>query len=411
MQQKGFIKNLRLLDEDYRVDDCLDFTETINDFTNYLSNIHSHALIGVIGEYGSGKSTMLYQLEKENLKNWLVFDAWSFPDRKDLWEGFVLDFARTLTPNEFKKARKRIDGQSTEDIKSLLEVLAEGVNFFLPGAEVMKNFSTLFKSSPARRVFEFKEILKELVIKCNSDIFIVLEDADRAGKEGIIFLETVKQFISKDLKDYTDNKVIFIVPIATDNYSGNYKESYRKSLDYTYQFNPKIDFTNFIEELFIFPEEQILNSVIKSDLNEIFKFFIYNGFTIRDLKHLLRNANQFFIKISNIENFHPDIRVTILLEMHEYFGDGYTMHSLPRDVRKIQMLRASKGFFSSAFIALTEKVNIVDVLKNSESYRRQDIVFVKNHNTVLPERWYGHTEPQNWLKVSDLYLRNSTTEV
>jgi hypothetical protein len=411
--ENGFVKNGDLLREDYQVDDLLDFSETILKFETFLSNIKGNSLVGVIGDYGTGKSTMLYQLEKQNPDSWVVFDAWAFPNRKDLWEGFVLDFAKKFDAKNFDKARKRIDGTTAEDAKSLTNVIAEGANLFFPGAAVLKNFSSLFKSSPARRVFEFREMLNVLIKKQKTDLFIVLEDADRAGQEGMVFLETIKQFIFKELASYTEHKVTFIVPIGRVNYEDpSFEASYCKTIDYSFYFEPEINFDKFSEEIFS-AQEQETNPYWKENLGQLCNFFISSGKTIRDLKAVLRMANHSYIRQSSIENFKPDARITILIEMHDHLKDGYSLGSLERNVKKIQMLTTGgKNFYGLFVLAVMNKWALGDVLKNAEGYNIPSIVFSSNYKLPIPGEWYDHFEKKNnWVKISDLYLRKSKTEV
>lgn len=414
--EDGFIKSSTLINEDYRVDDLLDFTGTIAKFQSFLSNIKSHSLVGLVGDYGTGKSTMLYQIEKQNPDNWIVFDAWAFPNRKDLWEGFVLDFAKKMSAKEFEKAREKIDGGSKKDFKSLINIVAEGANLFIPGAGIVKNFSSLFKSSPARRVFEFKEMFKDLIDRQAADLFIVIEDADRAGQEGIIFLETIKQFVIKELADYKKYKVTFIIPIGKKNYENlEYEASYRKTLDYKFDFDPEINFEKFIEAIFIDVGQEKF-TYWKENLNQLCKFFIENGRTIRDLKAILRMANHSYIVQKSIEGFSPDARVTIMIEMHDFLKAGYKMTNLSRDVRKIQMLETNGIKFYGAFVAaLSQNASVGDVIENINKYNANvpEIVFRKNHELSLPKKWHDlfSEEKINWMQLSDLYLSKSKTEI
>lgn len=410
--ENGFVKNINLLKEDYQVDDLLDFSEIILKFDTFLSNIKGHSLVGVIGDYGTGKSTMLYQLEKQNPDNWIVFDAWAFPNRKDLWEGFVFDFAKKFAGKDFDKARKKIDGTSADDAKSLINIIAEGANLFIPGAGIIKNFSSLFKSSPARRVFEFREMLHGLIKKQSNDLFVVLEDVDRAGQEGMVFLETIKQFISKELADHKEYKVTFVIPIGKNNYEDSrYEASYCKTLDYIFNFESEINFSKFVERIFA-DLGQEGDPYWNENLNYLCKFFIESGKTVRDLKAILRMANHSYIRQSAIENFTPDARVTILIEMHDQLKGGYTMSSLERDVRRVQKLMAGNQKFYGLFIvALLKRAAMEDVVKNSENYKIPDIIFVKNHEISYPKQWHDRSGRNNWVMISDLYLKKSTTEV
>lgn len=411
--QNGFVKNHDLLNEDYRVEDLLDFSSMISLFTGMLSRVKRHSIIGVVGGYGTGKSTMLYQLEKNDQNNWFVFDAWAFPNRKDLWEGFVLDFAKKISPKEFSLARKKIDGTQSDDLKSLNGIVAEGANLFLPGANIVKNFSSLFKSSPARRVFEFREMFLRLIEKHNADLFVVLEDVDRAGHEGMVFLETLKQFIAKELSVYTKHKVIFIVPVGTKNYEmPEYLDSYRKTLDYKFDFEPDVNFERFVNEVFIDVSDRFKSqSNWKDHLIQLCRFFVGTGKTIRDLKAVLRSANQSYLNQESIDNFTPDPRITILIEMHDFLKGRYSMNSLKNDVRQIQMIvRNGERFYGQFMLALQRDAKFVSV-KDISGHGIPEIVFTKNYNFSFPESWKDSYDPRNWFRLSDRYLKKSITEV
>ena len=248
----GFIKNPKILEEDYRVDDLLDFSSIISDFENTLAKLNNNSVIGLIGKFGSGKSTMLYQLYKnkldESTQKWVHFDAWKYPERKDLWEGFVLDFANQIDRSLFSKIKNKIDGTSKSALKTLVGVVAQGANFFLPGANIIERFSYFLSDSPVKRVFEIQELLNDLIKETDKEIYIIVEDIDRSSDRGLFFLETLRNFIKENS---FKKKVIVIVPIG-NKYFDEEKDSYLKTLDYQFDFNPVgIGFNKFIRELFV----------------------------------------------------------------------------------------------------------------------------------------------------------------
>ena len=86
----GFIKNDNLLAEDHHIDDLFDLESEKIKISGKLESINRSSVLGYIGKYGSGKSTLLYQIFKDK-DNFIEFDAWKYPDRKELWKYFVLE--------------------------------------------------------------------------------------------------------------------------------------------------------------------------------------------------------------------------------------------------------------------------------------------------------------------------------
>ncbi len=134
---KGFIKNEGLLEETHQTKDKLDFSILQNDFRKKINNMKNNCLVGLVGGFGSGKSTMLYNLSKNKVDGeiWINFDAWKYPERNNLWEGFVLDFVKEANDNFFKKIRKEIDGEKFDNTKNLIKTLSS----FLPGGKILLN--------------------------------------------------------------------------------------------------------------------------------------------------------------------------------------------------------------------------------------------------------------------------------
>ena len=345
-----FIKRPELIEESYQTEDLLDFTSIIDDFKARINKINKNSVVGLIGPYGSGKSTMLYQIYKDQINTndnskeakWLVFDAWQYPERKDLWEGFVLDIARQCNKKLFNYARSIIDGKHGQVIKNVSTVAADTVNTFLPGASVLKNLIPLFHTSPVRRVYEFQELLIDIINKkIKKDVFIIIEDIDRSGDMGVFFLETLKHFI-KNRKEDLNHKVIVIVPIGEeiwqDGGDKKIQDSYSKILDLKITFPQEdIDFTNFVTQVFD------IDKLCSSDLNKpdpdivisqlcyLFKNMILKEeqTTIRDIKNILRKSESNFLRLQEEYQNKINIIILILFTTIEYLyqkekSDKYT---------------------------------------------------------------------------------------
>src|SRR3989339_941445 len=118
---ESFIKNEKILEEDYKTNDLLNFSEIVNSFRKKLEQISENSIVGLIGKFGTCKSTMLYQLYKEqkretDIERWINFDAWKYPEKKELREGFVLEIARDLDKKLFDTTR--IFFQAEDGIRS-----------------------------------------------------------------------------------------------------------------------------------------------------------------------------------------------------------------------------------------------------------------------------------------------------
>ena len=75
------------------------------------------------------------------------------------------------------------------------KVLASIVAGLLGLGGIADGVSKLFAQSPATRVFELQELLKQMIEEQGRDTIIVVEDVDRSGQFGLRFLETLREFV------------------------------------------------------------------------------------------------------------------------------------------------------------------------------------------------------------------------
>src|SRR3989339_175224 len=395
---ESFIKNEKILEEDYKTNDLLNFSEIVNSFRKKLEQISENSIVGLIGKFGTGKSTMLYQLYKEqkretDIERWINFDAWKYPERKELWEGFVLEIARDLDKKLFDTTRKKIDGEQSNNIRNLIKVIFQGANFFMPGASIGENFANLFKTSPVRRIFEFQEILNQIIVETRKNIYIIIEDIDRSGDRGIFFLETLKNFIKEN---QSDKKIIIIVPIGETQRKeeGNFKDSYDKVLDYDFYFNPEnIDFTNFIKEIF---NDAFISNNDLYYFNYLFKLLVgVKNLTLRELKAILRLSNVIYKKLNEADKKNIDLRLWIVFTCVYKFQDHILV--LVNDKKKVKSDFWAKSFF----IMIANNIEERDI----RNYSDVPFFIVKDDNLITPKikSESGSTQEQGYY-LSDKYL-------
>ncbi len=321
----GFIQNEDLLEEKSQVNDMLDSGLFCQKFISKLDSIIGTAVISLVGPFGSGKSTMLYQIMNSNTAaQWVEFDAWKYPDRKDLWEGFVIDLISSICPQKLATVKGKIKGTQNDDKKALIKVLSK-----IPGFAAIEGFNHFLETSPATRVNEIQNILREHLEGIEKDLFIVIEDIDRSGDAGIFFLETLKQFLRTSC--FT-KKIVVIVPIANENYEKNI-DSYLKCIDYFEFFeHGEMKLAQFVDEIFdknLFTEDLKIEGtsrVIWSGANRRSQTisFLEGLFeqmpkmSLRLLKLIIRKANLTF-KTQSLDDHDPDYRITICFEASKYF--------------------------------------------------------------------------------------------
>ena len=95
------------------------FKVSVRQIFQKLDSISEDQLLRLLGPFGSGKSTMLHQIMTARYEKelWVEFDVWKYPDRRDLWEGFVLDLIKVISPKDLEKIKKEIKGTQNEDKK------------------------------------------------------------------------------------------------------------------------------------------------------------------------------------------------------------------------------------------------------------------------------------------------------
>lgn len=309
----NIIRDPLYIAEDYRLNEVLIEFES-NTLKNDIEKIKRSAIIALVGDYGMGKSTALYGVQKSEddvTHKWLQFDAWRYPERKGLWDGLVIEIAKQL--GQGKKALKKVDGN-----KSLFgkwgSILGETFSQFgeiLPKTEINKievdpviaqkvtkitqKAEEIFGKSPVKRVYELERILADILVSVKEEmIYIVVEDVDRSGLDGLNFLETLNFFIknNEQIKE-SGKKFIVIAPIATANYKES-KDSYYKCIDVMFEFMPKVESAKrFIEQ--VFTDESLggdghpyLENV-EVFINGLFENTSY-GMNIRKLKAIIRQT-------------------------------------------------------------------------------------------------------------------------
>lgn len=254
MFENWFIKNKKLLEENSRLENLIDLSSEIERFSIKLDNIEFSSIVWFIGKFWSWKSNFLNQIKSKYTKNskWFDFDAWKYPDRKDLWEAFILEIVKqSYSEKEEIKIEKQIKWKSTKSvwidiITDITSTVSEKFDF-----NFLDKFSEIFKKEPITKIYEFQKILIEIFNKIEEDnIYIIIEDIDRSWDNWIFFLETLNYFLKNN---HIGKRIIVIVPIWEENYvKEELKLSYLKSLDYFHKYSLRdLELDSFVKEIFL----------------------------------------------------------------------------------------------------------------------------------------------------------------
>ncbi len=428
MSIQWFIKpeKIHILNEDYRTDDLLNRDKEIEKFSKKINAIQDYAVFWFIWPFGSWKTTFLNQFKKQFEKDWwkwFDFDARKYPDRENLWENFVLEFARSIDKKNFDKTIKTIDWTQNDDKKKLLNVVWE-----IPWLSAIKHFDYFLNTSPAKRTFEIQSILTDLLEKVNLDeIIITVEDIDRSWDAGIYFLETLHHFVhSLNI----EKNVKVIVPIGNDYFTKNI-DSYLKCLDYRQDFNPdNFVLDRFMNDLFI---EEILkqNHVkwqIQSFLEWTFKEFS-SQMTIRKLKHILRSANANFALLHQEQWQWIDPRLSIMFETAKNIEESTHKFSYFQLRKNNRVVWNSDSIFSALVYCLIQENSRINWRKENSiyfddhremSWMIRKLYSIKNLSVKIVDtdyvgnsvkdiiRYYVYNFPsdqdKNYFAISNVYL-------
>lgn len=319
--EEGFIKNYDILEESYKVDALIDISDITQGFKTKLESISKPSIIGLIGKFGSGKSTMLYQIEKEYEKDnlWVNFDAWKYPDRKEMWEGLLIEISEVL--GKRKDIISKIDGKETAESKRINTYSDIAAAF--TGLPVFKSISEIYNrfhdNSPMKRLYEMQDLFKTMLSETKSDIYLVLEDIDRSGDYGLYLLETLKQFISTLS---VEKRIMVIVPIGNKQYSDNI-DAYLKCLDYVEYFQMhNISLDNLFENLI---KNDLLGRKVSNSylISEIFEYIFKQQpeFSVRMMKTILRKADMNY-QAQIQDGYQPKWMWTVVFELSKYIEYG-----------------------------------------------------------------------------------------
>lgn len=346
-------KNFTILKEQPREEDSLGYSQEISYVRQRIDQVAlsgDSSIIAYIGPFGSGKSTILRNVKSKIGKQykWIDFDTWRYSNRNELWDAFVVKASADLTMGKDEwDVADEVDGNELDAKRTVLlwvwifvvwliltvfsvilwtsfkgeagfweaylkfatPVIAPIL--LLVGLGRILKISHLSDKRPLRRTFELEELLYRKISTSLKPIVIIIEDVDRAGEDGAVFMETLHEFIgAKKFK----KPIIIIAPQSNDGFEVSTTD--RQKLEHSLKvydekifFGPKMEHSS-IDSLYSGLEFHSGYEVYKPAMIEITKELVYyyqaGQLTIRMLKHALREVEWFM-------QTHPDHNPAVAL--------------------------------------------------------------------------------------------------
>lgn len=357
--------NMSDLDEMPNDIDQLGFDEEIDRVKNRIeSKIKSNKslIVAYLGSFGVGKSTILKNVKKEikyKPGHWIVFEPWRYSNRNELWDAFVTKVVSTLKNKDEQNIAKEIDDGENQFLKltgifvvavvlfCVLSTLSLVIYIEFKTTVWMPNFlidlirsylkyalpviipGTLFAvfaiflnkiatNNPLKRIFQFESLLLNTIKLTNVPIVIVIEDIDRSGDDGLVFMETLHEFIHIiNLDNEIDQPVIVIAPQSPTSFNAldtgrdrvQHIEHSLKVYDEKIYFNANIgheQVEEFYRNLKYAKKYEKYKPTMVEITRELNFYYKNDQLTIRMLKHALREVDWF------IESY-PDHNPSVVL--------------------------------------------------------------------------------------------------
>jgi energy-coupling factor transporter ATP-binding protein EcfA2 len=311
---------------------------SLSGYLTKLNHIKYWGLTALLGDYGSWKSLFLAQLQKldedKNNNIWINFDAWQYPDRRQLRDGFVLKLAEQLIPKSYPDVQSYIDAwkKTWEKIFGNLFDFLQIIESVTLNSQISSSLKAITSSDPQSisRIFQYESLLKSILISNDQEsvdrfsdlndkvIYIILEDVDRSWEEGLFFLETLKNFIDRHYHDLREcsifKKMIIICPVAKQSWHENFSRYLKVFTKYDFfNYNKTFDTKPFVDKVFKFDQE--LRGIFYLLIVYVLKELTYN---YRIFKFILRNIIKEYIYRTDFLSEEIDLEWFLFLSLISY---------------------------------------------------------------------------------------------
>lgn len=296
-----------------------------------LAEKEDNLIIGINGQWGSGKSSVLAILEKQ-LKNKLLvhwFNPWMYNSEEDL----IINLFNTVLDDP-----KLSKGKNLKRVNKLTSSLLSNLNFGTPlstSASIVGKVMSTFKFEKHKTTQQLKKELEDYLLETANPVVILVDDVDRLSKDEIKTLFKTLRLIG------SFKHVTYVVAFDEEMVAKSIKESYA---DGTIE-----DGRAFIEKIIQLPIR-----VPAIEPNDLFEF---TKKLIKDYEIEIPDIISKFIFYRCVSTPRDVKRVVNSFKFLEKLNQGNIDNS---DLFLLELFRINLPHFFEFFILLFEALNNAD---------------------------------------------------
>ncbi len=377
--------------------------EISTQIANYLNNSNESLVIGINGEWGSGKSTLVDFVKTDVVTKTkgitiVEFNPWMFSGKEALHSAFLSQFSIAI-------------GNEKHKIRTKLKKLSEAVNWIEDANGGFKSFFSLSKKFYDVSVVKLKAEVDTLLMSENAKCLVLIDDIDRlTPSEMLEIFQLIKlnaSFSNTVFLICYDRQVV--KEAITNQYSFDGEKYLEKIIQVDYSL-PDI-LPERIESLFFENLNQVIaRHEIKFDSAEMNFPWVYRGLqnffrNVRDIKRYF-NTIQF-----RLPSFHQNVNIHDFLIVEAIRIFDYESYSLiknnfkgavkfgPDSFYRNELEGIKKGRSNDLYNHLFEKQ---PVRNRTDQYRISEIEFFDRYfSLTVSSKDVREEELQYYLNLKD----------